>query len=330
MSDTELNSRERPGGEAGAEWPSLAVLIPTMNRPHDLAVAVRTLLEQSVLPLELIVVDQSQTDESERGVRGLFAERTEQTELTERVAQICLRYTRDSSITGLAMARNVALAQNRCGIFLFLDDDVELEPDFIERLLEGYADDPGVTGISGIITNYKPGGLANRAWQWMFVRGPFHDERQGLYHRAEELRGAGRIGVSRFGGGLMSFRADRVGGLRFDENLRGASEGEDVDFCMHLPAGARLEIDPRARLVHNVSPAARKNEHWIASVVRGNSYLYYRNWRRGLSNRIAFAWLMTGYATLAAVASVKRGSLAPWKAFTAAMRYGKRVGLGKS
>jgi len=127
----------------------------------------------------------------------------------------------------------------------------------------------------------------------------------------------------------MSFRADRVGGLRFDENLRGASEGEDVDFCMHLPAGARLEIDPRARLVHNVSTAARKNEHWIASVVRGNSYLYYRNWRRGLGNRMAFVWLMTGYAILATMASVRRGSLAPWKAFTAAMRYGKRVGLGK-
>jgi GT2 family glycosyltransferase len=324
MSDSELNSRARSSAAAGAEWPSLAVVIPTLNRSHDLAIAVRTLLEQSVLPAELIVVDQSRDNESERAVRALFMERT--------AAHIGLRYVRDSRISGAAMARNVALdalEQNGCNIVLFLDDDVELEEDFVERLLEGYAEDPEVTGISGIITNYKPGGFANRAWQWIFMRGPFRDERQWLYHRAEELRGAGRIAVSRFGGGLMSFRAERVKGLRFDENLSGGSEGEDVDFCMHLPAGARLEIDPRARLVHNASTAARKDEHWIGSVVRGNSYLYYRNWRKELGNRIAFGWLMTGFAMVAVLASAKRGSPAPWKAFRAAMRYGKKVGLGQ-
>lgn len=127
----------------------------------------------------------------------------------------------------------------------------------------------------------------------------------------------------------MSFRADRIGGLRFDENLHGASEGEDVDFCMHLPSGARLEIDPRARLVHNASAAGRKNEHWIAAVVRGNSYLYYRNWRRGWSNRIAFAWMMSGLAIMILMACVRRFSLAPWKTFIVAARYGKEVGSGK-
>jgi GT2 family glycosyltransferase len=227
------------------------------------------------------------------------------------------------------MARNVALDQNVCEIVLFLDDDVELEPDFVERLLEGYANDTGVTGISGIITNYRPRGFAANAWQWVFVRGPFHDERQKIYHRADELRGAGRIAVSRFGGGLMSFRVSRIGGLRFDENLRGACDGEDVDFCMNLPAGARLQLDPRARLVHNVSTEARKSDHWIASVVRGSSYLYFRNWRHGWVNPCAFAWLMSGFAILATVASVKRASLGPWKEFSAAIRYGKKVGLGR-
>jgi len=324
MNNTEPGSQAQSTAVARAELPSLAVIIPTLNRPRDLALAVQTLLEQTKLPQELIIVDQSPDDESQRRLEALFAERSRQAEKTR------LRYTRDTGITGAAMARNVALDQNVCEVVLFLDDDVELEPDFIEKLLEGYAVDSGVSGISGIITNYKPGGFATRAWSWVFVRGPFHDERQSIYHRADELRSKGRIAVSRFGGGLMSFRADRIHGQRFDENLQGGSEGEDVDFCMHLPAGARLEIDPRARLVHNVSTTARKNEHWIASVVRGSSYLYYRNWRRGYINSIAFAWLMTGFAILAMTASAKRGSLAPWKEFAAAMRYGKKVGLGRT
>ena len=323
MSSTKPSSQVPPVAPKPAARLSLAVLIPTRNRPRDLTIAVRTLLEQTVLPQELIIVDQSPSDESERQVRVLFAERA------EAAAQVCLRYTLDPGITSLALSRNLALDQNRCAIFLFLDDDVELEPDFIERLLEGYAEDPEVTGISGIITNYPPGGLTARAWRWLFERGPFRDDRYNVYYRANELRGAGRIPVNCFGGGLMSFRASRTSGLRFDSNLRGASEGEDVDFCLHLAAGARLEIDPRARLVHNRSATARPDEHWNASAVRGISYLYYRNWRRGWSNPIAFAWLMTGFAILVLLASVKGGSLAPWNAFTSALRYGKEVGSGK-
>jgi GT2 family glycosyltransferase len=303
--------------------PSLAVVIPTLNRPRDLTITVQTLLEQSVLPLELCIVDQSANDESERQVRALFAERPQHAQ------QVRLRYTRDPAINGLTMARNVALDQNHCDIVLFLDDDVELELDFIERLTQGYAEDPNVAGISGIITNYSPGGFAARVWQWLFVCGPFRDERQRIYHRADELRGAGRIVVSRFGGGLMSFRIARTGGLRFDRNLRGPSEGEDVDFCLRLPVGAKLEIDPRARLVHNKSATARPDEHWNASVVRGISYLYYRHWRHGWRNPIAFAWLMSGFAILVLLACVKGASLAPWKAFTAAARHGREVGSGR-
>jgi hypothetical protein len=64
-------------------------------------------------------------------------------------------------------------------------------------------------------------------------------------------------------------------------------------------------------------------------VVRGNSYLYYRNWQNGWRNAVAFTWLMTGYAFLALLASAKRRSPAPWKAFSTALRSGRKLGLGK-
>jgi GT2 family glycosyltransferase len=323
MSDTETTNSHLPLAVAGAdEAPTLAVLIPTLNRPHDLVIAVKTLLEQTRFPQELIIMDQSSSDESERQVRALFDMRPPKAACFE------LRYTRDPNIRSLALARNLLLDQNRCSIFLFLDDDVELEPEFVEKLMEAYAGDSGVTGISGIITNYKPGGFAARTWSHVFVHGPFFDDRQEIYYRANELREAGRIAVSRFTGALMSFRTDRTEGLRFDPNLKGSSEGEDVDYCQHLPAGSRIEIDPKVRLVHKASLAARKDEHWIASVVLGSSYVYYRNWRRGLRNRAAFAWLMCGFGILSLAASARRFSLAPWRSFITALQYGKKVGLG--
>jgi GT2 family glycosyltransferase len=322
MSDTGTSDSQATLASAGAPAaPTLSVLIPTLNRPHDLVIAVKTLLRQTHLPQELIIVDQSTSDESERQVRALFATRD------SGAGQFELRYTRDPGIRSLAVARNLLLDQNRSSIFLFLDDDVELEPDFVEKLLEGYAEDSGVTGISGIITNYKPGAFASRLWSRVFAHGPFCDDRQEIYYRADELREAGRIVVSSFTGALMSFRVDRTGGLRFDPKLRGSSEGEDVDFCLHLPKGARIVIDPKVRLIHKVSRAGRKNEHWVASVVRGSSYVYYRNWRRGLRNRAAFAWLMCGFGMLTLAASARRFSLAPWRTFIMALKYGKSVGL---
>jgi glycosyltransferase involved in cell wall biosynthesis len=297
--------------------PSLAVLIPTLNRPHDLRVTVETLLRQSVLPRELIIVDQSRTDESELAVRALLEESPQGPAIT-------LQYRRDPGINSLAIARNVALSMSHSEIILFLDDDVELEDDFVERLLDGYVEDPLLGGISGIITNYKPGAWSHRLWQAIFVHGPFRDDRQSIYHRAEELRHSGRIPVTRFGGGLMSFRARVIAGVQFDENLRGSSEGEDVDFCMHLPPGTRLAIDPRARLVHKASPLGRRTEHWSAAVVRGTSYLYHRNWR---SSHLAFGWLMTGFASIALLATLKQRSSRPWDDFVGAYRYGRSVGL---
>ena len=42
----------------------VSVIIPTRNRPHDLRLTVRTLLEQTVMPSEVVIVDQSSDEES--------------------------------------------------------------------------------------------------------------------------------------------------------------------------------------------------------------------------------------------------------------------------
>jgi len=299
---------------------SLAVIIPTRNRRDDLALAVRTLLAQTVLPDELIIVDQSPTDDAERAVRELYASAS-----TAVRGGCALRYTRDPAITGAATARNAGMDVTTCDVLLFLDDDVELELDFVARLLETYVREPGVAGVSGIVTNYAPEGLFGELWHGIFFTGPFRDDRRNVYLRAGRLREGGVVTVSRFGGGLMSFRSASIGGLRFDANLRGACEGEDVDFCMRLPAGSRLVVNPAARLVHHSSRVARADEHWCGGVVRGNTYLYHRNWRRGLLPRLAYWWLMAGFAALTALTSLKQRSAVPWRTFRRAMRQGRDI-----
>jgi len=292
--------------------PSVTVIIPTKNRASDLGIAVRSLLGQTVLPAQVVIVDQSSDDSSFERVKTEFAT----------APGVRLDYVRDTLLNGAAAARNRAMESATGEIWLFLDDDVVLEPEFIERLLEAYSDHPEAVGMSGIITNYRPSPLPQRLWSALFARGPFRDERQPIYWAADQLRNGEPHPVRQFTGALMSFRARAIGEMRFDTNHPGAL-AEDTDFCWRLPAGTRLLLTPRARLVHNRSPNGRPRDHWLRAHAQGFYYLYERNLKHGIRNRICFAWLNVGYAIALGATCLKRRSLEGWRALRAGRSAGK-------
>jgi GT2 family glycosyltransferase len=203
---------------------------------------------------------------------------------------------------------------------------MEPEVDFVEQLLAVYARWPSVRGVSGIITNYARPSLAFRIWSRTFLRGPFHDERQPLYWRAEQLRHHDPIAVTKFGSGLMSFRADVVRDVRFDESLRGLPPGEDIDFCTRMGAHSGLVIAPKARIAHQPSPTGRSEEYWVKEYAQGKLYAYHRNWQRGFRNRLCCLWFEIGCALVAGVGSLHRWSLDPWRAFARGVRDGAALG----
>ncbi len=298
--------------------PSLSVIIPTKNRPLDLELTVKSLLTQTALPQQLIIIDQSRNQESRMRVTSAYEDAPAS---VRDKTKLC--YALDPSISGLAAARNRAIQLAEGNVWLFLDDDVVAEPDFLREILAVYESHPNITGVSGIVTNYRPPSWSFRLWNSIFVCGPFADDRQPVYWAANHPHNGEPVQVSRLGGGLMSFRAEAVRGCRFDETLLGVSDGEDVDFCARLGPGAVLLIAPRARLAHNRSPAGREREHWLRREARSTHYLYWRNWDRGLRNRLCFWWLNVGYAVVATLAGLRRASLQPWRAFTTGAREGR-------
>lgn len=301
-------------------YQTVSVLIPTKDRPACLQRAVELVLTQTVLPSQIVIVDQSVSDESRRRIEALFAACSP----SSKSVRLC--YIHAPTIPGAAVARNRAMAEADGLIWLFLDDDMEPEDDFIEQLLAVYARWPSVGGVSGIITNYVKPSLAFRIWALMFLRGPFHDERQPLYWRAEQLRQHDPIAVTKFGSGLMSFRADVVRGIRFDESLRGLPPGEDIDFCTRLGPHSGLVIAPKARIAHEPSPIGRSEEYWVKEYAQGKLYVYHRNWQRGVRNRLCCLWFEIGCALVAAVGSLHRRSLDPWRAFATGVRDAANLG----
>lgn len=234
------------------------------------------------------------------------------------VVRLC--YVHEPTIRGAAVARNLGMAAADGQVWLFLDDDMEPEPEFIEQLLAVYARWPSIGGVSGIITNYSRPAWAFRSWFAVFLRGPFHDERQPIYWRANDLRERDPIPVTKFGSGLMSFRADVIRDIRFDPSLRGLPPGEDIDFCARLGPRTSLVIAPRARIAHQPSPSGRSKEYWIKEYAQGKLYVYHRNWQWGVRNRVCCLWFEIGCALVATFASLYRGSLGPWRAFVKGVR----------
>ena len=272
--------------------PTVSVIIPTKNRAADLEIVIENLLQQSTLPTELIVVDQS--------ARKSYA----------KPISIPLRYIHDPELSGTATARNAGMNIASGDILLFLDDDVILEKSFIEQIVAAF--EPGITGVSGIITNYTRPALARWLWESVFVRAPFLDDRQRIYWKAAKLLDAKPVRIRQMTGALMSFRAEDVRTLRFDASLTGASPGEDIDFCASLPEGSVLVMTPRARLVHKRSAAGRESIYWLALHAQVSRYLRERHWRHGFRNNISFAWLNIGYAFAAVLSCLRKPSFDPW------------------
>ncbi len=74
---------------------TVSVIIPTKNRPGDLALAVSTLFQQTILPIELIIIDQSRSDESQRKIEQIFHDAP-----AEIWGCVRLRYVRDPTLRG--------------------------------------------------------------------------------------------------------------------------------------------------------------------------------------------------------------------------------------
>ena len=116
------------GNPVTAVADTIDVLVPTCNRPAALAVTLATLGAQSWPALRIVIADQSD------GVDACAC--------PEVVA--VLRYLRATGRTidtfrrqqrrGMAEQRAFLLAQARASHCLFVDDDVILEPDLVERL----------------------------------------------------------------------------------------------------------------------------------------------------------------------------------------------------
>ncbi|MBB4711026.1 GT2 family glycosyltransferase [Streptomyces luteogriseus] len=221
--------------------PSISVIIATHNRPDMLRRCLDTLLRVEYQDFEVIVVDNAPADDTaERLVRDAYGDR--------------VRYVLEP-MAGLAHAHNRGLAAARGEIAAFTDDDTLVDPGWLAALAEGFAQDPGVGCVTGLIV---PAELETAAQAALERHGGFA---KGFAPRTWSLRHPPQdplfpFTAGRFGSGTnMAFRTGTLRELGGFDPATGtgtpARGGDDLlAFFRVLTTGHTLAYQPGAIVWH--------------------------------------------------------------------------------
>jgi glycosyltransferase involved in cell wall biosynthesis len=235
--------------------PSLTAVVCSHDRPQLLArcleslVAVRDRGVPGAPPLAVLVVDNAPSDGQTRETVRRFPG---------------VRYALEA-LPGLDFARNRALVETDSDFVAYFDDDVTVDPAWLEGFVEAWSAHPDMAGVTGPVL---PLALATRA-QIEFERlggfgHAFRRTRFGASLPGNELYPCGP-GI--FGAGCnMAFRRDvllELGG--FDEALDTGAPlpgGGDLDIFYRLVRAGRVIVSaPRCLVLHDHRRAYERLRH---------------------------------------------------------------------
>jgi GT2 family glycosyltransferase len=234
---------EAEPADKGAESPLVTVVVCTRDRPDSVMVTLRTLAALRYRPFEIVVVDNApSSDVTKLAIQAEFG------------GDSRVRYILEPR-PGLSCARNRGLAEASADIVAFTDDDVRVDPWWLDGLIRGFGASSDVACVTGFVATAEIGNSAQLYfdlrvdWGMRFDRRVF-DLTDNRVDSPLYPYGAG------FGGGA-NFAVSRpvlkeVGG--FDEALGAGTPsggGEDMEiFTRVILSGHRIVYEPSAIVWH--------------------------------------------------------------------------------
>jgi glycosyltransferase involved in cell wall biosynthesis len=153
-----------PGNVVRHYRPSFSVIIPTFNRAGYIGLAVDSVLLQRFRAVEVIVVDDGSTDDTQTVV-GAYGRP--------------IRYIGRQKNRGVSAARNRGIRSARGEWIAFLDSDDEWLPDYLDKHADLLAKYPSVVGsVMNSVTEEQNGDIVDRFESWDLY--PFLRDRADL------------------------------------------------------------------------------------------------------------------------------------------------------
>ena len=199
---------------------TISVVIPAYNAESTLPLCLGSLKEQTVQPLEILLVDDASTDDTASVARASGAE------------LVSFKERR-----GPAKARNTGAEKAEGSIVLFLDSDVVPPPDLLEKIAQRFASDRAIVAVQ---TLYSPGCPAD---DMVSVYQNFY-----YFHALNRIKGNHTATFATWCAAVRKDSFMEIGG--FNENIPEPTvEDEELGYSL-VDSGRRIFLDRDIRVVH--------------------------------------------------------------------------------
>lgn len=214
------------------EKSNISVILITRNRAEILCQALNALKVQTVAPVEIIVVDTSDTEATAEILAANYPE--------------VIHVYHPMGPRNMAWSRNQGIRAGQALIVAFLDDDSIAEPQWAAEIVRAYGNDSTIGGAGGRIIEGLETPLSIPLGQKVATI-----DRYGRPQANFNALTDGIVEVDHFKGCNMSFRRDVLALTgNFDEAFNG-SVRDETDVCVRLrQAGYRLVYNPDATVEH--------------------------------------------------------------------------------
>lgn len=281
----------------------VSIVIPTRDRPKDLAELLQTILNQDSSPSEVIVINDFDKCTAKQVVEMFKSD-------FERIG--CrLKYVKGSG-DGLPAARNLGVNASRGDIILFLDDDTLLDKNTVETLVYFLEKNPKALGVQPMILSPTPN---IGKYKSPIFENAIHKVLMLTYRakNKQEVRRSGMsilpndltkvISVQRLCGCCCCFKREVFKSLKFDENLKCYGFMEDLDFSYRLykKHPRSLYAIPNTKIIHKGSAEGRlPSKLRIHMMIIYWFYVFFKNIFEGsILNLTVFLWALLGNLTSA-------------------------------
>lgn len=270
-----------------------AVVIATRNRPEDLKRTLRS-IEQASQSDELLVVVVDASD-----LPQAFSNQ----QYIEAHTSLHIQYHSFPGSPAGTRQRNygVDLLPSSVVIVHFIDDDVEVHPDYFRHLATTLHNHPEAGGVGGYITETTSNTSNRPAWirRLFLIESPQIGAVLPSGHvsrcRCEETHDV--YPVDWLSTCASSYRRDVFDDYQFDPAAEGPSPRlEDLDFSYRVSQSWNLLFQPRAELTHYPSSVNRRPAQQRAAERIARRYWFVEKTIRHPLRKPAFWWATFGQA----------------------------------
>ena len=268
----------------------ISVIICTMNRENDLLECIESISQQTLLPHEVLIIDDGAIDQE-------YLEKYKKLLEPKRVNFFYKMKTKNNK--GLTFSRNLGMKYAIGDYIMFLDDDVVIEKNYIANIMDIFLSHRGVGGVGGYDWSSQNNiGLKFGLMKLFFLS----SHKRGVLLRSGKAVHTGRLNnttkVEFLLGYNMTYKAEVFKDNLFEERWGIYCDGEDIDFSYRISRIYKLYLTPYAKLIHKQSPNTifrESNTKAVFMSIFNRFFIVCKLFPRNICTYTIYFWSLFGY-----------------------------------